>query len=412
VTTISRSTRTTILGAISAPLAVFAAGPSLAILAAMAFVSNLGVGLMGPLIPLFGVSVGATPAQLGLVTSAFALMNAAGAIGTGLLVKRLGARAFIGAGIGTYAVANFAVAIVRDAAGLIASRAAAGLGTGAGMVGRRIYLTDSTDPRRLAFANGVLSAADAAGQVAGPAIGGVLFMMADLRLPFIVVGVTSALAFLGSLALPRADTQEVEESEVAEDGPASVINRSSVLLLLGQLLVLAGYGMVITVWSPFATTMLNWPVLEVAIVFSIFGAGSIVLGPPLAALADRTSRRRVAALGVVPLVVWNIALVAQAPRPALYGITLIAGGGFTAFEAAWYALLSGASPSNRRSQTMAIVVAISNLGIILGATGSTLVWEAAGITQAMLLTVVPLSAASLALLALPAGGEHRSGATR
>lgn len=376
--------------------------PSLVILAAMAFVSNLGVGLMGPLIPLFGVSVGATPAQSGLVTSAFALTNAVGAIGTGLLIKRFGARAFIRTGIGTYAGANFAVALVRDALGLILSRTAAGFGSGAGMVARRIYVAESTDPRRLAFANGVLSAADSAGQVAGPAIGGLLVVFGDLRLPFVLVGATSVVAFIGSLVLPRTQEQVQHESAAVDVGPKSMVNRSTVLLLLGQLLVLAGYGAVITVWSPFATQVLSWPVLEIGIVFSIFGIGSVLLGPPLSALADRTSRRRVAAVGVVPLILWNLALVAEVPRPMLYAITLLAGGGFTGFTAAWYALLTAASPSNRRAQTLAIVVAISNLGIILGATSSSLVWEGIGIRAAMLLTVVPLSAACLTLLALPA----------
>jgi MFS family permease len=281
---------------LSAPLRAAALlGRALALLVVMAFVSNLGVGLMGPLIPLFGTSVGATPAQLGLVTSAFALTNTVGAIGAGLLVKRFGSRAFIQSGIATYAGANVLIAAARGVGSLLFGRGLAGLGSGVGMVSRRIYVAQTTDPKRLAFANGVLSAADSAGQVAGPAVGGVLVAMADLRLPFVLVAATSGFAFLGSLLLPRAMESAPAEAAAEAAGPQSMVNRATVLLLVGQFCVLAGYGAVITVWSPFATGVLGWPVLQVGIVFSVFGLGSVALGPWLSDVADRTSRRRVAA---------------------------------------------------------------------------------------------------------------------
>lgn len=55
----------------------------LAILAAMTFVSSLGISMMIPLLPLYGLALGASPLQLGLMTSAFAIANAAAQFGTG-----------------------------------------------------------------------------------------------------------------------------------------------------------------------------------------------------------------------------------------------------------------------------------------------------------------------------------------
>lgn len=52
-------------------------GP-VALIAAVSFVSSLGIGVMLPLMPLYALSLGASPLQLGLMTSVFALANTAG----------------------------------------------------------------------------------------------------------------------------------------------------------------------------------------------------------------------------------------------------------------------------------------------------------------------------------------------
>lgn len=62
------------------------------ILTVVNFVSSLGIAIMLPLIPLYAISLGAAPVQLGLLTSAFALANAVAQLGAGLAVDRLGAR--------------------------------------------------------------------------------------------------------------------------------------------------------------------------------------------------------------------------------------------------------------------------------------------------------------------------------
>src|SRR5439155_2476284 len=42
-------------------------GPALPVLAAISFVSQLGIAIMLPLLPLYGLSLGASPLQLGLM---------------------------------------------------------------------------------------------------------------------------------------------------------------------------------------------------------------------------------------------------------------------------------------------------------------------------------------------------------
>jgi len=231
-------------------------GP-LAILSLISFVSALGVAVMLPLIPLYAISLGAVPVQLGLLTSAFALAMTVAQLGAGLFMDRYGARGFIRGGIATYAGANFLIATARNAAALITFRTLAGLGGGTNLVATRLYLSQVTAPERMAFANGILSAAVSAGQVAGPVLGGVVAALANLRLPFIMVGITSGLGLLGALFLPRPDAHTPQRGARPAEPTRPLFTRDVVVLLFAQLFLLAGYGGFITTYAPFATLELG-----------------------------------------------------------------------------------------------------------------------------------------------------------
>ncbi len=371
---------------------------SLFILAAMTLISSLGIAVMLPLIPLYGISLGASPVQLGLLTSGFALASALGQLAAGFALERLGSRGFIRGGIAVYAGANALIATAADALSLIAFRSLAGLGGGANLVASRLYLAQVADPKRMAFVNGILSAASSTGQVIGPAFGGIVAALGDLRLPFILVSVTSGLAFLASWLLPRPPTTASNPRDSGRE--TATFNRATIVLLAAQLALLAGYGAFITTYAPLATTILGWTTLEIGLAFSILGAGSIVLGPYLAHLADRAGRQRVAVVACVPLVLFGITLAMTLPRVLIYAIVFLAGAGLTAFNAAWFALLADASPMARRGRTFGIVNAVAQLGTVAGALIASAIWQSVGIVPAMGSGSVFIAAAGIAMMLL------------
>lgn len=372
----------------------------LLLLAGMTCVAQLGVAVMVPLIPLYGVSLGATPLQLGLLTSAFAITSAVGQFGAGFLTDRFGARDFIRGGIAVYAGANVLISTVFDVLSLIAFRSIAGIGSGANLIATRVYLAQASDPKRMAFVNGVLSAAGSAGLVAGPALGGIVAALSDLRVPFLLVGVTSSVAFLGSLLLPRPTESAMSQREESSE---SSLNRAAIILLMSQLFLLAGYGSFITTYAPFATKALGWSTLEVGIAFSVFGLGSIALGPWLSHLADRYGRRGMAMVSGVPLALFAAVLVLALPRFVVYPVTFLAGAALTAFTAAWFALLSEFSPTARRGKTFGIVNALSQIGVVAGATTASVIWESVNLGAAMLSGSFSVLLASATLILLPRG---------
>jgi MFS family permease len=171
-----------------------------------------------------------------------------------------------------------------------------------------------------------------------------------------------------------------------------------VALLVANLAMLAGYGAFITTYAPLATERLGWTTVDVGLAFSCFGGGSILLGPPLAHLADRTSRRAVAIAGAIPVAAFGAALVVGLPMLVVFAIAAVAGAGLTAFNASWYALLADVSGTRARGRVFGIVSAVSNTGIVIGAMAATTLWERTDIGAGMLagsiaigLAIVPLA---------------------
>jgi MFS family permease len=405
--------------------------PALLLLAAMVFIVQVGVAVMLPLLPLYARSLGASPTVLGLLTSVFAVTNAGGQFMTGFLAERLAMRRLLAAGIGTYAVANFLIAGASSAGALIAFRGIAGLGGGVMIVGERLYLTQLVDASRLAFANGVLSAAGSAGSVAGPALGGLLATLGDLRTPFLLVALTSFLATIGAFFLPRPKTEREPPAVTSEDSTAVAAEpvraeaapvaaksqpserRRLVVLLLAQIGLMSAFGAFITTYGPFAEEQLGWDTAEIGLVFAAFGLGAIVFGPWLGGQADRFGRRNVAILASLPVLAFSAVYWLEAPRVVLYASAMIAGGGLTGVTASWYALLAEATGGGRKGRQFAAVAALGNLGIIVGATVSAQLWEALDdVSIGFIVAGVSVALSALAFVFLPPDRPRSSDANR
>ena len=377
-----------------------AVGPALVLLALIGFISQVGIAVMLPLLPLYATELGAEPFVLGLLTSSFAVTNAIGQLGTGFLSERFGAQRMMSAGVGLYATLNALIATAASAPWLLAWRTIAGLGGGAMIVSERIYLAQVTEPARRAFANGIISAAQSAGTVAGPAVGSVAAAIGGLRAPFVLVALTSAIALVGTLFLPSPTLRPAAERRAEAEVEEPLDMAALVTLLAANLALMASYGAFITTYAPLATTQLGWSIIDVGIAFSFLGAGSIVLGPALAHLADRIGRRRVAIVAPLPVTAFAIGLVIGVPQPAVFALGFVAGGGLTAFQASWYALLADTAGERRLARTFGVISAASSAGIVVGALAAAELWTRVDIVAGMLLAAATTVLAALAMIAL------------
>jgi MFS family permease len=400
---------------------------SIAVLALLSFISQVGVSIMLPLLPLYAVEVGATPTQLGLMVGAFSVTSTIGQLAAGVLSGYISARRQMPLGQAVYATGNFLIATTASAVPLIAFRAMSGLGGGLTIIAERLYIARVTAQERLAFVNGVVSAAGSSGSVIGPLLGAVLALQ-ELRVPFIVVGITATIAAVAALAFLPAERRPAPSEAGADDATtpdgasagvataaagAGVQDRAGARagrwariaplarLALWSVCFNAAYGGWITTFAPYATGVLGLEPSYVALFFVPFGAGAIVLGPVLARLADRTGRRRMVAFGTL-LVLTNIAsLVLAAPVALIYGTAVIAGGGLAAAQASWFALLGVATDGGRRGRSFGLVSALSNLGVIAGAGAASIAWDRIGLREGVITAGAFLVVAAMSLVLVP-----------
>jgi MFS family permease len=398
---------------------------SIAVLALLAFISQAGVSIMLPLLPLYAVEIGATPAQLGLMVGAFSVTSTIGQLSAGVLSAWIPARRQMPLGQAVYAAGNFLIATTTSAVPLIVFRSMAGLGGGLTLIAERLYIARVTAQDRLAFMNGVLSAAGSSGSVIGPLLGAVLALQ-DLRTPFVVVGITATVAAVAALAFLPAERPAARGSRNAasppQAGPApdrveppvdvatrdrgeSTTGRWVRIAPLARLALWsigfnAAYGGWITTFGPYSTQVLGFEPSYVALFFVPFGVGAIALGPVLARLADRTGRRRMVAVGTALVFTNLVTLAVGAPVALIYGSAVIAGGGLAAAQASWFALLGVATDGGRRGRSFGLVSALSNLGVIAGAAVASIAWTVLGLREALISAGVFLviAAASLALV--------------
>ncbi|MEZ0239452.1 MAG: MFS transporter, partial [Chloroflexota bacterium] len=328
-------------------------------------------------------------------------------------------------GQAAYAGANFLIATAASAFPLIIWRSLAGFGGGLSIIAERLYIARAADQARLAFTNGIVSAAGSSGSVLGPTLGALLALR-DLRIPFIVVGITATLAAVAAVAflppervvaakpvavpdavpapVPAASAEaapapipEPDVSTPGQDrqtaspgaGPKSrAVDRPRinplVAIFLWNLSFNAAYGGWITTFAPYATQQLAIPASQVALIFAFFGIGAIVVGPYLSRVADRSGRRRMVAFGTLLVLVNFAALLAAAPLALIYGSAILAGGGLAGAQSSWFALLGVATDGGRRGRSFGFVTALSNLGVVVGASLASTVWQVVGLHEGLL----------------------------
>ena len=255
------------------------------------------------------------------------------------------------------------------------------------MVATRLYISQTAQQASLAFFNSIISAANSAGSVLGPAFGGLLAAGGDLRSAVLHRrGHERARLRRGPLP-PASDAATARDQRRPRPQAAEYGTGRCFILLAGNLLLLIGFGGWITSYAPFVTTRLGWTTFDVGIIFTFFGIGDITLGPWLGHLADRTGRRRMAVLSSIPIFLFGFIVFFGLPKPFFYAISFVTGAALTAYNASWFALLTTAVPAARRGRVFGVVSAVAQAGTVVGAMGATAIWQLTDVGGGLILVV-------------------------
>ena len=317
------------------PQAVDQAGArrALIVLLVVVFVNIAGFGVVIPLLPFYGKAFGASPLQISLMFSAFAVGQLVAEAFWGRLSDRLGRRPVLIATIFGTAVSYMALAFAPNIIAACVLRLAGGLMSG-NISTIQGYLADVTPAEKRPGRMGILGAAFSMGFVTGPGIGGLLARPQDgaegFRLPLLAAAALAGAAALGVLVFVR-ETRAAHHAvtpptprlaSLAEAFGHPIIGR----VLVMSFIVVSGFAGIEATYGLWTQARFGWGPRQIGFAFMATGVtGAVFQGLITGALARRFGGARVLVVGlalvgcgmVVQLVspAWPVAMAGSSPCP-------------------------------------------------------------------------------------------------
>ncbi|MEN8184495.1 MAG: MFS transporter, partial [Myxococcota bacterium] len=187
----------------------------LGIVFATILIDFIGFSVLFPVLPLFADRLGATPFQVGLIVTLYALAQLVFLPVWGWISDRIGRRPVLLISLLGTACSFLLLAAAESVEGIYLARALAGL-FAASIGTAQAVVTDVTSPADRAGGMGVIGAAFGAGMIVGPMLGGGLAII-DLKAPFYAIAVLAGMNFLLALrALPESKPPSLDPPRPGE----------------------------------------------------------------------------------------------------------------------------------------------------------------------------------------------------
>lgn len=295
------------------------------------------LGLIAPLLPEIERRTGASDAELGIALAAYAIPILVVSLPFGRLADKAGRRPLLLSGLALTAAGSILIALSDALVPLIIGRAVQGIGSAASWIAALALVSDLAPPGRKGAAIGFALAANSAGAIAGPALGGLTGDVLGFEFPFLLVaGVTVMLAMVGWVFLPQRPRSEVERSETRFRDVARLVSSTSVLP--ATLIVVGGAGVLglVEVVVPLdGDERLGLSAAAIGSLFAATIALDALAAPIAGGASDRLGRVPVAFLGLVVLAASTAMLAVLGGVGGLIaGLAVFGVGVSTAFAAA------------------------------------------------------------------------------
>src|SRR4051794_19916530 len=160
-------------------------------------------GLAVPVLPVYALSLGASPATVGALFAVYAGALTLVTPLVGSWVDRRGPRGPMLVGMLGLAAATLLFAFARGLGGLFVARALQGLSAGVSWTAGLALIATTHPLEQRGKAMGTALASAAIGVLLGPPLGGILFDRWGLRVPFLVAAALAAVDGLARLLLIR-----------------------------------------------------------------------------------------------------------------------------------------------------------------------------------------------------------------
>lgn len=195
-------------------------GKSRLILFATVFFDLLGFGIVIPFLPMYATRLGVGAGAIGLILSAYSIMQFIFAPVLGRLSDRIGRRPIIMLGLLGSSASYLIYGFTDSFAGLLISRAVHGA-CAATISTAQAYVADTTEESKRAHAMGMIGAAFGLGFVLGPAVGGLLGSV-SLRTPVLfAAALTFTNLIFAAVWLPESHPPQALPQDAAPSARAA-----------------------------------------------------------------------------------------------------------------------------------------------------------------------------------------------
>ena len=340
----------------------------------------IGFSVLIPVLPLYAERLGATPFQVGLILTLYALAQLLFLPAWGWVSDRVGRRPVILVSLFGTAL-SFLILSQADTLGLIylarilAGFFAASIGTAQAVV------TDVTPPSKRAQGMGLIGAAFGAGMIVGPMIGGVLAAVEE-KLPFYAIALLAAAnLLLALLRLPETRPAQARAGTLSDFAKtlvpapirlvAAVHDRRIGLYLYLFFHLFTAFAVLEGMITLYLGKRFGAGELEVATIFAWLGfVLAVTQGYLLRGLVSRFGEVRLVALGLVSMGA-GMAFIAVAPSLGWYFAigTLIAFGNGVTFPS-FTSLYSKACEHEQAGELLAQSQSMATTGRIVGPIGA------------------------------------------
>ena len=279
-------------------------------IAAIALETSL-LGLIAPLLPEIEERTGAGDAALGLALAAYAIPILIISIPVGRLADRIGRRPLLLFGLCLTGAGSLLIASSSSLEVLLGGRVVQGIGSTASWVAALALVSDLARPGRKGEAIGFALAANSAGAVAGPALGGILGGEISFEAPFLLVAAVAAVMFIAGLAiLPKGAPATPGEDGAGDRGGvfSSLLRPEALTPGLVAIAGAAFLGMVDFAVPLDLDRRLGTAATAIGLIFAAAAAMDAIASPLAGRRGDRGGRSPVVVTGALVIAASGVGL--------------------------------------------------------------------------------------------------------
>jgi DHA1 family multidrug resistance protein-like MFS transporter len=267
------------------------------------FVAMLGLGIVGPIMPIYAESFGATYIQIGLLSSAWSISRFIFSTPAGRLSDNTSKKRVIQGGLLVYAVVSLLYVFAADFNWLLVFRFIHGIGSAMASPIAMAYAAELAPRGQEGKYMGTMSLAMFLGMGIGPLIGGTLSDIFSLSAPFYVMCALTALSLvLTTIFLP--DERKDPTVERVKRPPVLEVLKNKVLLAcfiyraVNSLGISSIMGFLsIYMVNSVASGGLGLSITEAGTVLSVGQIAGALMQRPSGGLADKYNKNHLIMLG-------------------------------------------------------------------------------------------------------------------